>query len=330
MSTLKRHSNLTYKEDLINKTIVQSVLICRPNHRLGNQLLITPIVQEVIDVFPEAKIDLFLKGNIGHVIFKNYPQVNNILSLPRKPLKEPLKYIKVWLSVRSRKYDFVINVVKGSSSGKISTRLSNSKQKVYDSYENNIQDTIHIAKSPVYCFRKHLKKIGFTTRQENVPTLNIKLSPSEILNGQKLLEKLVEKNKKTISIFTYATDDKCHPESWWLPFYNKLQKAFPDYNIIEILPVENVSQIQFKAPTLYSKDIREMAALIANTKVFIGADGGVMHLASAAQIPTVGLFSRANQQEYAPYGNNSLAINTNHVNIDGCIRAIQNILVVKK
>jgi len=59
MSTLKRHSNLTYKEDLINKTIVQSVLICRPNHRLGNQLLITPIVQEVIDVFPEAKIDLF-------------------------------------------------------------------------------------------------------------------------------------------------------------------------------------------------------------------------------------------------------------------------------
>jgi len=330
MNTLKRHSNLTYKEDLINKTIVQSVLICRPNHRLGNQLLITPIVQEVIDVFPEAKIDLFLKGNIGHVIFKNYPQVNNILSLPRKPLKEPLKYIKVWLSVRSRKYDFVINVVKGSSSGKISTRLSNSKQKVYDSYENNIQDTIHIAKSPVYCFRKHLKKIGFTTRQENVPTLNIKLSPSEILNGQKLLEKLVEKNKKTISIFTYATDDKCHPESWWLPFYNKLQKAFPDYNIIEILPVENVSQIQFKAPTLYSKDIREMAALIANTKVFIGADGGVMHLASAAQIPTVGLFSRANQQEYAPYGNNSLAINTNHVNIDGCIRAIQNILVVKK
>ncbi len=330
MSTLKRHSNLTYKEDLINKTIVQSVLICRPNHRLGNQLLITPIVQEVIDVFPEAKIDLFLKGNIGHVIFKNYPQVNNILSLPRKPLKEPLKYLKAWLSVRKNKYDIVINVVKGSSSGKISTRLSNSKQKVYDSYEENIQDTIHIAKSPVYCFRKHLKKIGFTTRQENIPPLNLKLSPSEILNGQKLLEKLAGNNKKTISIFTYATDDKCHPESWWLPFYNKLQKAFPDYNIIEILPVENVSQIQFKAPTLYSKDIREMAALIANTKVFIGADGGVMHLASAAQTPTVGLFSRANQEEYAPYGNNSLAINTNHVDLEGCIRAVQNILVVKK
>lgn len=324
------YSNLTDKEDLNDKTIVRSVLICRPNHRLGNQLLITPIIQEVIDVFPETKIDLFLKGNLGHVIFKNYTHVNNILSLPRKPLKEPIKYIKAWLSLRKKKYDIVINVVKGSSSGNISTRLSNSKQRVYDSHEINIQDTIHIAKSPVHCFRNHLKKTGFTPRQENIPTLNLKLSPSEIFNGQKLLEKLVGNNKKTISIFTHATDDKCYPESWWLPFYDKLKKAFPDFNIIEILPVENVSQIQFKAPTLYSKDIREMAALIANTEVFIGADGGVMHLASAAQTPTVGLFSRADQEEYAPYGNNSLAINTNHVDLDGCIRAVQNILVVKK
>lgn len=323
-------SNLSYKVDLNDKTIVRSVLICRPNHRLGNQLLITPIVQEVINVFPEAKIDLFLKGGLGSIIFKNYNNIGRIICLPRKPVKQPFQYLKAWFSIKKQKYDLVINVVKGSSSGRISTRFSNSKHKVYDSHQTNIQDTIHIAKSSVYCFRNHLKKIGFIPRQENTPTLNLKLSPSEILNGQKLLEKLAGNNKKTISIFTYATDDKCYPESWWLPFYDKLQKTFPNYNIIEVLPVENVSQIQFKAPTLYSKDIREMAALIANTEVFIGADGGVMHLASAAQTPTVGLFSRANQEEYAPYGNNSLAINTNHVDLDGCIKAVKNILTSNK
>jgi hypothetical protein len=38
---------------------------------------------------------------------------------------------------------------------------------------------------------------------------------------------------------------------------------------------ENVSQIAFK-PTFYSKDIREIGAVIANTEIFIGADSGII------------------------------------------------------
>ncbi|MCF6213197.1 MAG: glycosyltransferase family 9 protein [Flavobacteriaceae bacterium] len=310
---------------------IKKILICRPNHRLGNQLLITPIVLEAIKNFPEAKIDLFLKGGLGSIIFKNYNEVNKIIYLPRQPHKNPIQYIKAWLAVKSKHYDIVINAVKGSSSGKAATRMSRSKYKVYDKVDSDItkehKDAVHMAKSPVYCFRNTLKKWNFKTKEAKVPVLDIKLSSSEKTKGRQLLQKMTGNANKTICLFTYATDDKCHPESWWLPFYEKLQKTFPDYNIIEVLPVENVSQIQFKAPTLYSKDIREMAALIANTKVFIGADGGVMHLACAAQTPTVGLFSRDNQEEYAPYGNSSLALNTNYIDLDGCIKAVQNILV---
>jgi ADP-heptose:LPS heptosyltransferase len=36
----------------------------------------------------------------------------------------------------------------------------------------------------------------------------------------------------------------------------------------------------------YSKDIREIGAVIANTEIFIGADSGIMHLASASLTPT--------------------------------------------
>ena len=56
--------------DLVNKEDIKRILICRPNHRLGNQLLITPIVQELIEIFPNIKIDLFVKGNIASVILK--------------------------------------------------------------------------------------------------------------------------------------------------------------------------------------------------------------------------------------------------------------------
>ena len=45
-----------------------------------------------------------------------------------------------------------------------------------------------------------------------------------------------------------------------MAFYTRLQSAYPDYNIIEMLPIENISKINFKAPHFYSQDIRDMAA----------------------------------------------------------------------
>jgi ADP-heptose:LPS heptosyltransferase len=65
---------------------------------------------------------------------------------------------------------------------------------------------------------------------------------------------------------------------------------------------------------------------MANTEVFIGGDSGIMHLASAAQVNTVGLFSRDNIKMYQPYNNDSVAINTNTDSIDDYIIILDKIL----
>jgi len=72
------------------------VLINRPNQRLGNILLITPLIQEIIRYNPDVKIDLFVKGKVAPIIFENYPQVDQIIELPKKPFKE-LMLIKIHL-----------------------------------------------------------------------------------------------------------------------------------------------------------------------------------------------------------------------------------------
>ena len=104
------------------------------------------------------------------------------------------------------------------------------------------------------------------------------------------------------------------------------KKEFPEHNIIEVLPVENISKLMFKAPAFYSKDIREIGSLIANTDVFIGADSGITHLASAAQAPTVALFSVTDKTLYEPYNDNSVAVDTNVTNTDECIQIIRSII----
>jgi len=320
-------------KEILNTIDVKRVLICRPNHRLGNQLLISPLVQEVINTFPECKIDLLVQGNLAQIIFKNYENVNKIIGLPRKPFKQPFKYIYAWWSIKKQPYDLVINAVRSSSSGKISTQFSNSKHKFFGDFNEDSQskfkDFNHIAKNSIYSLRDYLNTLGFIENNKEIPLLDLKLSTDEIARGHKILKDLVKNDKKIISIFTYATDDKCYSESWWLNFYKRLKVEYSSYNIIEVLPVENVSQINFKAPSFYSKDIREIGSVIANTEVFIGADSGIMHLASASLTPTVGLFSRANQNEYEPYGNHSIGINTNNSNEKDYIQIINEILHVQ-
>ncbi|KJD36101.1 ADP-heptose--LPS heptosyltransferase [Tamlana sedimentorum] len=309
---------------------IKKVLIIRPNHRLGNQLLLTPIVQEVINTFPNCSIDLFVKGGVAVPVFQNYEAVNKIIQLPKKPFNHLIKYMTVWVSVKQKKYDLVINGDTNSSSGKLLTNISRAKFKVfgehYEDIASKFPDYRHISKKPIYNLRRFLENLGYSKNESELPVLNINLDKTEIENGNRILSDIIKNNKKTICIYTNATGDKCYSETWWSTFYDRLLKEYPNYNIIEMLPIENISKINFKAPHFYSKDIREMAAIIKNTSVFIAADNGVMHLASASLTPTVGFFAPTDLTVYGPYGNQNIAINTNESTINEWIKAINSIL----
>jgi ADP-heptose:LPS heptosyltransferase len=293
---------------------IKSVLICRPNKRLGNLLLMTPLVQELERAFPGCSIDLFVAGGLAPVIFENDPHVRNIFRLPSKPFKNLFPYLGVWFSLRKRRYDLAINVIEYSSSGKISTLVSRATYKLLTDEAESIgrshPDYRHAGKYPVYALRNYLAQLGIPETEALVPALELKLRPGEIEAGRKIIRDIFSNERETIGIFTFATGPKCYPPSWWEPFYDRLKKEYPDYNILEILPKENVSQIGFKAPTFYSLDVREICAVMANLRVFIGADSGMMHLAGASGVPTIGLFSVTDETVYGPYGDGSAAVRT--------------------
>ena len=318
------------KKGEISISDIKRVLIIRPNHRLGNQLLLTPLVQEVIRTFKDCEIDLFVKGGVAHPVFENYTQINKIIKLPKKPFNNLFQYAKSWISIKKKTYDLVINGDKSSSSGRLLTQTAKSKIKIFGDVNEEIQqqykDHEHISKYPIYNLRHYLSKLGFETENEEIPLLDIKLSKDELSNGKKILDDIIKNGKKTICIYTNATGNKCYSETWWEKVYSRLLKTYPDYNIIEMLPIENISKINFKAPNFYSKDIREMGAIIHNTNIFISADNGVMHLASASLTPIVGFFSRTSPNIYGPYGNGSVAFHTDKTNINDWFKAIDRIL----
>lgn len=318
-----KNKNVPYKvSGFINKKATK-ILIIRPNHRLGNQLLISPLIQEIYNTIPNCEIDLLVNGNLSSILYKNYSYVNIVHNLPKKPFKNLGAYLKTSYNVISSKYDIGISGCEKSNSGKIFLKLSRCKHKIYNS-ANIVQDKPnHIAKQPVYNFVKLNENFN---GQVNYPKIDIKLALDEVKRGKEVINKVFDNNKKVIAIFTYATRKKKLSKAWWSKLYQVLQSDFSDFNILEILPKENVSQIDFLAPHYYSKDLREIAAVIENCELFIGADSGMMHLAVSSKTPTIGLFSITKSEVYEPYGTNNTSIQIEEHCVKNVVNQVNKIL----
>lgn len=94
---------------------------------IGDVILATPLVAELRRIYPEAEIDVLVrKGNES--LLKYDPAIREILTFDKKN-KKLAELRRLLRSIRTRKYDEVINLQRFASSGLL-TGLSNAKSKV--------------------------------------------------------------------------------------------------------------------------------------------------------------------------------------------------------
>ncbi len=314
-------ADATQQADLKGEHI-RRILICRPNHRLGNMLMITPLIQDIAHYFPDATVDLFVQGGAAVPIFRNYPQVSRIIQLPGRPFNHLLDYAAGWGSIHfGRKYDLVINAYGGSSSGRLSTQFARGKNRIFieDRKTAGIppeEDDRHMAKYPAEQFRLQMMKAGIFSPAGPVPFMDLLLDKQEIAAGYAALRAITGNDRPTICLFTNATGDKLYPAAWWSEVYQKLREAHTEENIVEVLPVGASSQLSEELPRYFDRDIRKVAAFFRNCALVIAGDSGIMHLASASGVPVLGLFKATNIRVYAPYNPGSRAIDTRSLTAD--------------
>ncbi len=303
-STFKNSNNIS-ELSAEKREDIKRILVTRPNHRLGNQILLSPLIQSLEAEFPKAKIHILVNGNLSKILFENYPNVEKIYALPKKPFKNLGKYLKVSIKLLSTTYDLTILGDESSNSSKIFAKLSNSTYKIFGSL-TDAQIPMHIAKRPVYNLYSVLLP---SVNSYDYPRLDLRLSENEIARGKEIISDYFGQDKKVVAIFTNATGGKKISKQWWFSFCELLEKSKPDLKILEILPKENISQVDFKYESYLSNDLREIASVIENCVAFIGADSGVMHLATATNTYTFGLFNgTTNPEVYGPYGNKNYTL----------------------
>lgn len=304
---------------------IYRVLLSRPNHRLGNLLLLTPLLAELQRSFPGTQVDLVVGGDHAASLFHAFPNVGRVFRLPRHALREPLRFFRVMRALRKERYDLAIDPDVQSLSSRLIVNRSWSSYRIGFAGVKSARGLSramptpstdrHMGQLPVLLLRWALEGHAQEPMAE-VPALDLRLTDDERTWGRKRLGELLGENDgesatETVAIFSHATGAKRYADAWWNEMLASLKRQYPGYRFLEILPAHARSSFAGVLPAYYSSSPRRMAAIIAATRLFLTADCGVMHLACSARGPVVvGLFKRTDPDVYGPYGSGNRALPT--------------------
>lgn len=309
--------------ELATKEIFR-ILVLRPNHRLGNVLMLTPLIREIESTFPGAEVDVLVAGAAGRDVFSNFVSVRRVHALPHYALRHLIQVLRTIIELRRFRYDLIIDPCADSNSNRLLTSLLKARYALgvplrtsaaYAHWSQRMNSApAHMAIFPVYLLRHALAQ-SCAAASGKYPGLDIRLTKAEQTAGRHILNTLLGcRNRPSsqirIGIFANATGAKRFDESWWLQFIGTLVARRKEYTIIEIVAADARSRLDASFPAYYSTDARKLAALISNLDCFISADCGVMHLACASGTRTIGLFSVTDPSRYEPYGGGNRSLET--------------------
>lgn len=296
-----------------------TILICRPNTRLGNTLLMTPLVEEIEATLPATRVEILTACPAAHEVFREFPSVRRVHQLPFRGVRHPLRHLLTLLRVRRVRYDLLIDPCPRSWTGRFLTRHLAARFKLGFSSAHKADGVdasvpfegapVHMGDYPVYLLRRGLLGLSEDGSRAEMPKLSIRLTEAERLAGRAELERLLGSGSSgpVVAVAAHATGAKRFDVGWWRRMIASLHARVPVARAIEIRPPNGVAALP-ELPAYYSRGVRQVAAVLEAADCFVCADSGLMHLGAATDATTVGLFKVTEPRLYAPRRSASCAV----------------------
>ena len=324
-------------QEYIDPKEVKSILIIRPNYRIGNLIFLTPLINELQKNIPDVKIDIIVGMKLAGQILAPMPNVDKVIDIPRKLLLHPFEMLNYIKHTRKKKYDIALNISGGSTSAQIVTTLVNAKYKASFASDKLWANFTHVQERGLKTY-KHMGlesleflrffNIDFPKQQ---PSLDIKLTEDEINEAKNDLHVLLHNNNisseaKIIAIFRNARFDKKIAESWWNDWYKELKKCNQNIVIVDVLSPDIPQKLNAKVLEYKNKNLRILGAFFKSCDLYVSADTGPMHLAVASNAKVLALFNKTNMEVYGALGENNKTIDIEKLSAKNVAKITSNML----
>ena len=271
---------------------------------LGDIVLSTPLLDELRERYPEASIEYLACAPHARVL-EGHRSVDTLHVLPGKPGLSDLRRVVRALR-QGPPIDWAFDLYSNPRSAVI-VALSGAKQRVGSDRGLRGRVFQHRRTRPAgdrSAIRHHLDKL--VPLLGEMPTAR----PTSLTVPANITTQLCQKLELSEGRFAVVHPgstwpDKAWPHERWAQLIASLDASRVGEVVIVNPPGEaSVAQevaAQAGARFLPELNIPELSALLPAAALYVGNDGGVLHMAVAHRIPTVGLFGPTEPEIWFPY-----------------------------
>jgi len=330
--------------DAIDLTGLKRALVIQLRHH-GDVLLTSPVFTVLKSHAPGIEVDALVYAETRHML-DLHPAIAQVQVIDRrwKELGAMARLAREWgllSALRARRYDLLVHLSEHPR-GAWLARLLGPRYAVAPNFGRKAavwkKSFSHLYPLPPHA-RRHrveinldaLRRLGIQPGEEE---RRLVLVPGE--DAERSVEALLAKEGLSARGFIHFHPGsrwkfKCWPADRAVGLVDALAKrgerialtAAPDEQELEM-----VAEIRKRAGARVSDfsaklTLKELAALAARAKLFIGVDSAPMHIAAAMRTPTVALFGPSGELEWAPWRvPHRIVASTEHpcrpCGLDGC------------
>jgi len=291
------------------------ILIVKQDDRLGNLILMTPMLTALRERVPAAEIHLLL-SDVYASVFETDSRVDRLLVMEkRRQIKNPLVLLSFLEKLRAERYDLVIeasDVNNFSFNNSFLARLARARIRVgYSKKENEglLNLALEPPSRPLHATEMYLDLLRPLWADLPTPGMRIDIPPEEAEWAESFLNSLgFQASDRKIAVHLGGRGNKRLPPEMVVQLSAKLAHEFRAKLIAITGPSEEKysSGIEGRLPPrsvlLNRLSILELASLLANMELFISADTGPLHLAVACGCATLSVFTSSDPDKFAPRG----------------------------
>lgn len=305
---------------ILPRTGIDQILICRFQHRLGDSIALTPLLEELATVFPGAKVDIITAYPAAQAVYGSFGNIRSTFLLPAHVPGHLLRTVHALHSMRRRHYDLAIDPDLRSQSSRLLALNAHADRRlgfVSPHKSGTLSHGVAAAGAPSHrattaCYLVRTA-LGEDPMRRAYPAPRLGLGEGERAQGRSTLAHILgiegaPAPVRCIGLFANGTRGRSLGGDWWQRFLAAFEPQTTAYRLIEILPAPRRSPLQGRYPGFHCADVRKLAAVIASLSLYISADCGLMHLAWAAGAPTVGLFNVTEPGVWGPWGEHNRAL----------------------
>jgi len=286
---------------------VRSALIVRPNFRMGNTLLATPLIAALKRQFPQAEVD-FLAADGVACLLDGFP-LRRVFTIARRCAWRPWELLPLLRDLRRARYDLVVDAGRGSFSGALLAFLSGARWRLGSARWPGL---VNVPVGDAVGAHAHDRTAAFAAASgaqcNGVPSYHVaEAEHGEARAALRSLDLATDAGMRPfVGLFPGGHGEKRWPARSWLELLDRLEElAIPAVVFVgpdERGPGRMLGGQRGSVRTLPPQRLRLFAAICADAALFVTADSGPMHLAVSLGVPTIAILQSARSLSYGPRG----------------------------